>query len=81
MMLEIGLNPLGPNRSEITLGDTVILVSYKTPVAALIPGKGWVRSEKKWSVTTSRHVNAWLPDDAVVTEVPQDVLDALMEVE
>jgi hypothetical protein len=62
-----------------TAPTVTILVSYKTPVAALVVGKGYIRTDKHHSVTTERHIIGWLPIKAVVTRVPQDELDALLE--
>lgn len=69
---------IGSNKTEITRSDgTVILVSYSTPVAACIPGKGFIRTSTKHSVTTSKHINQWL-DGAKAREVPQADLDELI---
>jgi hypothetical protein len=59
------LRPLGANQTEVTINDElVILFSYRTPVACsvVLDGK-WqhFKTEKQWSVTTSRHVNKWMP--------------------
>ena len=55
------LNPIASNQNEVTFNDgTVIFFSYKTPVAAFIPGTGYVRSSTKWSRTTTKHINKWL---------------------
>lgn len=35
------------------------LLSYATPVAAYIPGIGFVETERKWSTTTSKHISQW----------------------
>lgn len=35
------------------------LLSYATPVAAYIPGIGFVETEQKFSVTTSKHITQW----------------------
>lgn len=52
------LNPIGSNQTEIEKADGVtVLYSYSTPVAAFVPGKGALCSSKKYSVTTSKHVN------------------------
>jgi hypothetical protein len=52
---------IGSNQTEVQLADgTQVLYSYVTPVAALVPGRGWVRSSYKWSATTTKHINAWL---------------------
>jgi len=37
-----------------------VLQSYGTTVAARIPGLGLVRTDRKFSVTTSRHIKQWL---------------------
>lgn len=66
------LNPIAANQNEVTLNDgTVIFFSYKTPVAAFIPGNGYVRSETKWSRTTTKHINKWL--DGVVAKLVKQV--------
>lgn len=37
-----------------------ILVSYDTPVAVFVPGKGLFKSERFYSRTTSRHVSQFV---------------------
>ena len=75
---------IGSNQTEVQLADgTCILFSYTTPVAALVPGKGWIRTAHKWSATTTKHINAWLrkqSDRYVInaTEVDQWDLDQLV---
>jgi hypothetical protein len=55
------IRQIGSNQTEVMLADgTEILISYTTPVAALIPGRGWVRTLSKTSATTSKHINKWL---------------------
>ena len=72
------LTNLGSNKTEVTLNDgTVVFFSYHTPVAACMgDGSGFVRTEKKWSVTTSKHINQWL-EGAKAVSVDQSVLDSL----
>lgn len=67
---------IGSNQTEVELnGNTRILVSYQTPVAAWVDGR-FYRTEKKWSVTTSKHINRWL--DGRQAEVkPQEWFDKL----
>lgn len=72
------LKQLGPNKTEIGAGDARVLFSYQTPVAALIHGKGWFRTEKKWSRTTSRHINQWIR--GLVTARPQEWFNNLLQV-
>jgi hypothetical protein len=55
----MNVKSIGSNQVEITSGPKRILISYETPVAAEINGK-FYRTMKKWSVTTSKHINAWL---------------------
>ena len=58
----MNLTPLAANMTQLTLGDKTILFSYKTPVAVLYPITGnFYRTEKKWSNTTTRHINKWAP--------------------
>lgn len=54
---------------------TVVLFSYNTPVAAFVPGQGYVRTNHKWSVTTSKHINKWLRGVIGVASVDQSVID------
>ena len=69
------LVPLANNMTEVETSEARILFSYRTPVAAYVFGRGYVRTEKWWSVTTSRHINKWLPENGTVKEVPQTYLD------
>ena len=72
------LTPIAANQNEVTINDgTQIFFSYRTPVAAYLPEKGYVRTEKFWSVTTSRHINKWLKGVNEVTEIDQTILDHL----
>ena len=73
---------IAPNQTEVMLADgTEILISYVTPVAARVPGLGWVQTSQKWSATTTKHINKWLiknTGDANVPTVDQWALDALI---
>jgi hypothetical protein len=72
---------IGSNQAQISLADgTEVLFSYETPVAALVPGKGWIRTAFKHSATTTRHTNAWLAKHCggTVQVVPQWDLDQLV---
>lgn len=73
------LKSLGANQTEIDLGlGLIVFFSYETPVAAFIPGTGYVRTSTKWSSTTTRHINKWL-GAVKATEVEQEILNTLME--
>lgn len=46
------------NTFHVNLIDgRIVLYSYDVPVAAFIPNRGYVGTSKRYSVTTSRHVN------------------------
>lgn len=70
---------LAKNQTEISTGTgLVIFISYETPVAALVPGRGFIRTDKKWSNTTTRHITLWL-DGKEAQIVPQSELDDLLD--
>ena len=71
------LTPIASNMTEVETSEARILFSYRTPVAAYVFGEGFVRTEKWWSVTTSRHINKWL-DGGTAKEVSQTYLDKLV---
>jgi len=72
------LTPIASNMTEVETSEARILFSYRTPVAAYVFGEGFVRTEKWWSVTTSRHINKWIGKDVAVKEVAQTYLDNLV---
>jgi hypothetical protein len=48
------------NLSIVQLDDgREVCLSYGVPVAAFIPGRGYVRTAEKYSVTTSKHANGY----------------------
>ena len=54
------LKNLGSNKTQLDLGNgIVIFFSYQTPVAGC-DDEGCFRTDKKWSTTTSKHINQWL---------------------
>lgn len=76
------LNPIKANMTELDLGNgTRVLFSYKTPVAMLHSDGMTYRTDKKWSVTTSRHINQWLASYGVLgTEFKsQEFFDGLVK--
>ena len=73
------LQNLGAHKNVIHLENgTSILVSYETPVAALIPGLGYFRTAQHWSVTTSKHINQWCPRGKNTPTMEQSALDGLL---
>lgn len=71
------------NQTEITLANgNVIFVSYETPVAAFISGRGMVKTTEKWSNTTTRHISAFhkrLGWDVTSSEEPQEFFNNLLK--
>lgn len=56
----MNLTTIGANQTMITLADgSQVFFSYNTPVAAYLPGEGYLVTATKHSATTSKHVNAW----------------------
>ena len=73
------LTPIASNMTEVETSEARILFSYRTPVAAYVFGRGYVRTDKYWAVTTSRHINKWIGStDRPVKQVPQTYLDNLV---
>jgi len=54
----LSLNIIGSNQTELTANGVKVLFSYNTPVACWINGQ-FYKTNKRWSVTTSKHVNKW----------------------
>ena len=74
------LFPIATNQTEVETADARIFFSYRTPVAAYIFGRGFVRTENFYSTTTSRHINKWIGVDSktdTTEKVPQDFLNSL----
>ena len=61
---------LNPNGHSVS-----ILFSYKTPVAG-IDIDGFFRTDKKWSVTTSRHIGKYVGSKCRI--VSQEWIDSLI---
>ena len=70
-----------PVASNMTLVDTdrhIVLFSYSTPVASFDKGNyQFYKTSKKWSKTTTRHINKWI-DGVQAVEQPQDYFDNLL---
>ena len=57
----ISLHVSSANEVTITFVDGVaVRFSYPTPVAAFVPGRGYLRTDRFYSSTTSKHINAWI---------------------
>lgn len=71
------LNPKGSNMNEVVVEGKYILFSYQTPVA------GWdelgaFRTDRKFSQTTSKHINKYLGGADVGRTVPQSYIEELV---
>lgn len=68
------------NSVSIKIDNKIILISYKTKVAYydLLTNKIY-KTAKKWSNTTSKHINKFLKDfkNIEIIEVDQNILDNL----
>ena len=72
------LTPIKTNMTEVELPNgSIVLFSYKTPVACHHYNGKTYRTAKFWSKTTSRHINQWL-DGREAEEIGQDFLDNLV---
>lgn len=72
----MNIKPLGSNKTELHLDGMTVLFSYQTPVACWINGE-YFMTEKKWSRTTSKHINSWV-DTNWVSQKPQSFFDDLV---
>ena len=73
------LDNIGSNQTVISYKDGLsVLFSYKTPVAAFVPGRGYVKSSSHYSKTTSRHVNSWIGSKELGEVVTQNELDEII---
>jgi hypothetical protein len=48
--------------------DREVCLSYGVPVAAFVPGYGYVKTSARYSVTTSKHATAYAGRDAKVLD-------------
>ena len=78
-MATLRLNVIGPNQTLVHLHVGSIFFSYETPVAAYVSGRGYVRTEQKFSKTTTKHINKWL-DGCKAEVISQSEIEALAEV-
>jgi len=73
---------IAANQTEIHLNNgNVVFVSYETPVAAFISGRGIVRTTEKLSNTTTRHINKFVvrhAPSATISEEPQTFFNNLI---
>lgn len=74
----MNLTTIGANQTMITLADgSQVFFSYNTPVAAYLPGEGYLVTATKHSATTSKHINAWAGKGCDTR--PQEFFDNLIK--
>lgn len=75
------LKPVAQNQTEVEMGDGVtVFFSYATPVPAHMPGYGYVKTDKFWSRTTSKHIGQFISRNGgsgAVAIKPQSFFDKL----
>jgi predicted RNA-binding Zn-ribbon protein involved in translation (DUF1610 family) len=79
---EAQLATLGANKTALIFDNLTVYFSYATPVAVYKPREGTIFvTAKKWSPTTSKHINQFIADsEAENTErVPQADLDKMVD--
>lgn len=60
---------MSANTSVVRLNDgREVCLSYGVPVAAFVPGLSYIRTDKRYSVTTSKHANAYARDGKVLPD-------------
>lgn len=73
------LRQLGSNNTEVIYHTGLrVFFSYETPVAAQLANGEVLRADKKWSVTTARHINQWL-EGREYTLCPHQRIQELVE--
>ena len=72
------IKPIASNQTELhDNSGTIVLFSYETPVAAILPSGRVVRTATKYSVTTTKHINKWLQAMGNVDTVEQAFINNL----
>ena len=73
------LKQIASNMTEVTLTNGArVLFSYETPVAAYVDGDP-IRTDRKWSVTTSKHIRKYLGSDFDRAEIKPQSTFALLQ--
>jgi hypothetical protein len=71
------LKQIGSNQTELDLGFCQVFFSYETPVAARLTDGSLIRTQERYSVTTTKHINKWL-QGCDCDRVPQERIDCLL---
>ena len=77
------MNKIGSNMTEVESNGYTVLFSYETPVACHSTEEmKFFRTSKKWSNTTTRHINKFMKrhgDPRQVVERDQEWFDGLLD--
>ena len=69
----MNIKQVGSNQTELHLDNgNIVFFSYETPVAAYTETLGYIKTDKRYSVTTTKHVNKWAGHHMTV---PQATID------
>lgn len=73
------IKSIGLNKTLVSFKDCEILVSYETPVAGFTDKLGYFKTSEFHSMTTSKHINQYLPERVSLLIIPQDRLNRLLD--
>lgn len=80
------IKSIGANKTEVSLKDLTLLISYETPVCVVSYGSvstASLKTSKFHSITTSKHINVWLRDNEFnpdnVPTMPQAWFDKFLD--
>lgn len=77
-MTNLSVKPVASNMTLLETPAHIVLFSYATPVASFDKSKyQFYKTSKKWSKTTTRHINKWI-DGVQAVEQPQTYFDNLL---
>lgn len=72
------INQIASNMTELKTHCATVLFSYQTPVAGY-DAQGPFRTDCKYSVTTTKHINKYLGGATVGREVSQEFINELCQ--
>ena len=73
------LTPIAANRNVISYNNgSEVFFSYSTPVAGYCPDKGYIKTDRWYSTTTTRHINKYLDAITKYDEVSQETINNLV---
>lgn len=74
--MNVKLRIVGPNQTEIRIGEKLLFFSYETLVAVYVNGECF-RTNETYSKITTKHLNNWCPDNCTFAD--SDTLQKLAE--